>query len=201
VLTNPGADAAVVAARMSAQAGQAATETKAQPACETHGASEKARANRAAAAEKKSQALCGVNTHLDPACARASDMAPPAATDFGSAPPTTPKAVPHAGDSDDDDTASNTRLRSDDSSDDQACPHDTLEVLAVEDEQHLCVRCKKEWTPLSPSVMSCTACSGTVCDLCHRRLVQNASRKATKIAQRQARASRGGRDDSPHSYR
>ena len=201
VLTNSGADVAVEAARMSAQAGQAATETKAQPACETHGASEKARANRAAAAEMKSQALCGVNTHFDTVCAWASGMAPPAATDFGSAPPTSPKAVPHADGSDDDDTALTTRHRSDDSGDDHACPHDTLEVLAVEDEQHQCVRCKKEWTPLSSSVMSCTACNGLVCDHCHRRLGQNASRRATKIAQRQARASRGGREDSPHSFR
>ena len=205
-LANPGADAAVEAAGMSTQAGQAATESKVQPACEAHGTSEKAsektRANREApSAEETSQAPRAVDTHLDPACARASGLEPPAATDVGSAPPTAPKAVSHADGSDGDDTALNKRLRSDDSGDDQACLHDTLEVLAVEGEQHLCVRCKKEWTPVSPSVMSCTACNGLVCDHCHRRLGLNASRRATKNAQRLARASRGGREDSPCSFR
>jgi hypothetical protein len=50
-------------------------------------------------------------------------------------------------------------------------------------------------------VASCIDCNGLLCDSCHKRLGQNASRRATKTAQRQARASRGRREDSPTNFR
>jgi hypothetical protein len=100
------------------------------------------------------------------------------------------------------DAPRNLRLRSDDSGDDHdACRHDVLEVQAVEAELHRCVRCKAAWAPSSPSVMSCLACHGLLCDPCHQRLGKNASRRATKEARKQSRASRGGRDDSPSTFR
>ena len=100
------------------------------------------------------------------------------------------------------DALRNTRSSSDDSGDDHdACRHDELEVQAVEAELHHCVRCKTSWAPSSPSVMSCSACYGLLCDPCHRRLGKNASRRATKEARRQSRASRCSRDDSPLNFR
>ncbi len=118
-----------------------------------------------------------------------------------SAEPPTPKHDPlHADRPEDSDVVHRSRPRSDDEVDRDDCRHDTLEVLAVEGEQHLCARCEKKWTPSSPSVMSCVDCNGLICDPCHKRLSQNASRRATKTAQRQVRASRGRREDSPTNF-
>lgn len=119
----------------------------------------------------------------------------------GAEPPTSKHDPLHADRSDDSDAVHHTRLRSDDEDDRVECRHDTLEVLAVEGEQHLCARCEKKWTPSSPSVMSCVDCNGLICDPCHKRLGQNASRRATKTARREARTSRGRRDDSPTNFR
>ena len=129
-------------------------------------------------------------------------LAPAAGSAPGCAEPSTPKHDPqHADGSDDSDAVHYTRLRSDYEADRTDCRHDTLEVLAVESEHHLCARCKKSWTASSTSVMSCTDCYGLLCNSCHERLVQNASRRATKKARRQMRESRGGREASPHHFR
>jgi hypothetical protein len=116
-------------------------------------------------------------------------------------PPTHKHDSLQADGSDDPDAVHHPRLRSDNEDDRDDCRHDTLEVLAVESEQILCARCEKLWIPSSPSVMSCMDCNGLLCDPCHKRLGQNASRRATKTAQRQARASRGRREDSPTNFR
>ncbi len=104
---------------------------------------------------------------LDPACAWVSgSFAPAAGSVLGSSGLTTPKHDPLLADNSDDlgsDAVRRTCLRSDDSEEDREdCRHDTLEVLAVDCEQHTCARCKKSWTPSSPSAMSCTDCNGPI---------------------------------------